>query len=152
VDPTNKLGNYNVTINNGTLTIQYASGGTCNGDVGHQVLQPINVVNANYVGMSVFKLGSTVPVKFRVCDANGNSVGSPTPVVTSFTVTAEASQSVSVNETTVSLAADTAFRWDATAQQWVYNLSTKGMSTNMRYHGHIALNDGSAIDFYYGLR
>ena len=33
-------------------------------------LQPINVD-----GSSVFKLGSTVPTKFRVCDYYGNSVG-----------------------------------------------------------------------------
>ena len=65
---------------NGTLKVQYATGGTCNGDVGHTILQPINADVS-----SVFKLGSTIPTKFRVCDANGVSIGT-TGVVASFTI------------------------------------------------------------------
>src|ERR1051326_6101331 len=44
------------------------------------ILPPINPD-----GPSVFKRGSTVPVKFRVCDAAGQSVGTP-GLVTSFTM------------------------------------------------------------------
>ena len=31
--------------------------------------------------MSVFKMGSTVPTKFRVCDANSVSIGTPGIVI-----------------------------------------------------------------------
>ena len=40
------------------------------------MLQPINSD-----GTSVFKQGSTVPIKFRVCDAAGHSIGGSTAVV-----------------------------------------------------------------------
>src|SRR5205823_1014556 len=59
--------NYDGTAS-GTLNVQYLNGGTCNGDAGHQILQPVNAD-----GSSVFKQGSVVPLKFRVCDAGGHS-------------------------------------------------------------------------------
>ena len=61
------------------LTITYAApSSTCSGGAGHQILQPINID-----GSSVFKQGSTVPAKFRVCDASGNSLGTPGVVTSS---------------------------------------------------------------------
>ncbi len=72
------LGNYAITYIDGTMFVQYATGGTCYGGPGHTILQPINAD-----GTSVFKQKSTVPAKFRVCDAYGNSIGTP-GVVTSF--------------------------------------------------------------------
>ena len=41
--------------------------GNCSG--GHMILPPINADNS-----SVFKVGSTVPVKFTVCDAGGQPI------------------------------------------------------------------------------
>ena len=56
-----------------TYGVVYATGGTCLGSPSHQILQP---VNANWqTDLSVFKQGSTIPAKFRVCDANGLSIG-----------------------------------------------------------------------------
>src|SRR5207245_1590528 len=49
---------------------------------GHTILQPVNAD-----GTSVFKQGSTVPLKFMVFDANCNSVGTA-GVVTGMTLTA----------------------------------------------------------------
>src|SRR5436190_24144353 len=54
-------------------TFHYSTG-ACLGQPGHVVLQPVNGDDS-----SVFRSGTTVPVKFRVCDANGVSVG-PTSV------------------------------------------------------------------------
>lgn len=73
--------NHLITFQTGTLTISYASGGTCNGEAGHAILQPINPD-----GTSISKQGSTVPAKFRVCDANGQSIGTP-GVVADFRLT-----------------------------------------------------------------
>jgi hypothetical protein len=67
------LSNYSITNAGANFSIVYASGGLCLGDLGHSILQPINASGT----MSVFKLGSTVPTKFRVCDANGVSVSPP---------------------------------------------------------------------------
>src|SRR2546422_3463306 len=76
-DPNAKLGNYTVAPTNGNLTLPYAQGGICLASPGHQILQPVNAD-----GSSVFKKGSTIPVKFRVCDANANPIGGAGQVVT----------------------------------------------------------------------
>jgi len=127
--------------------VVYASGGTCYGAAGHQILQPINAD-----GTSVWKQGSTVPAKFRVCDASGTSVGIP-GVVSSFRLTNIISGTVTaVDETVVSTTPDTAFRWDSTNQQWIFNISTKSLAAGSTYVYTITLNDGTTIVFQYGLR
>jgi hypothetical protein len=128
-------------------TVVYASGSSCLGSPSRGILQPVNAD-----GSSVFKQGSTVPAKFRVCDANGNSIGTP-GVVTSFTAASSSNASASiVNETIVSTTPDTAFRWDAAAQQWIFNISTKGLKAGLRYNYTVGLNDGSQITFSFTLR
>jgi hypothetical protein len=139
-------GNYSFTLVNGNLSITYAPPGTCNGDAGHTILQPINVD-----GTSVFKQGSTVPAKFRVCDANGRSIGQA-GVVQSFDSTVMNGTPGGVNETIVSTTPDTAFRWDSTSQQWIFNISTKNLSANHTYIYVITLNDGSQITFRFALK
>ena len=49
--------------------------GSCSGGpIGNPILQPVN-----NDGSSTFKQGSTVPLKFRACDANGNFQSDPRP-------------------------------------------------------------------------
>ena len=142
------LSNYAITYTNGTLSVVYASAGKmCGGDYGHVILQPINAD-----GSSNFKQGSTVPAKFRVCDANGNSIGTA-GVVTSFRLvqTINGTNSPTVDESVDSTTPDTAFRWDPTGQQWIFNISTKSLSTHTTYVYAITLNDKSTISFQYGL-
>jgi hypothetical protein len=145
--------NYNSVLNiKRTIEVLYQSGGICYGGAGHQILQPINASGT----MSVFKMGSTVPTKFRVCDANGASIGTP-GVVTSYGLAAAASSpSITVDEDSYSTTPDTAFRWDSTGQQWIFNQSTKNNpslnKTGVTYFFTINLNDGSSIYFQYGLK
>jgi len=47
---------------------------------------------------------------------------------------------------------DTAFRWSSSDQQWIFNISTKSLTANMTYYYRITLNDGSTIEFHYGLK
>jgi hypothetical protein len=139
--------NYSFTFASGTLSIVYLSTGSCLGQPGHQILQPINVD-----GTSVIKKGSTVPAKFRVCDAAGNSVGVP-GVVTSFKLVQIISGTVTnANEDVTSTTPDTAFRWDSTDKQWIFNISTKVLNANQTYVYEITLNDGSTISFRFGVR
>ena len=142
-------GNYNlVSVAATTASITYAAAGaSCVGSAGHTILQPINVD-----GSSVFKQGSTVPAKFRVCDANGNSVGTA-GVVTSFkqVQTLNGVEST-VNETPDSTTPDTAFRWSASDQQWIYNLTTKSLTAGRTYTYRVMLNDGTSFDFKFGLK
>ncbi len=140
--------NYSLTYVGANLTITYASTGYCLTSVGHQVLQPINPD-----GTSVFKQKSTVPAKFRVCDANGASIGTP-GVVSSFKLIQKISGTEvdTVNEPVDSTTPDTVFRWSATDQQWIFNINTKNLSANTTYVYLITLNDGTTIQFQFGLK
>jgi hypothetical protein len=57
-----------------------------------------------------------------------------------------------VDEAVSSTNPDTAFRWDPTDQQWIFNTSTKNLAANKTYVYTITLNDGTNIVFQYGLR
>jgi len=149
--------NYTTAYVPGTLKILYAPAGTaCAGDVSKTILQPVNAD-----GTSVWKAGRTVPVKFKVCDANGVSIGTP-GVVSSFMLTGIWNGTLDpVDETVAATNVDTAFRWDGTL--WIFNLSTSGLSAGNTYIYTIALNDGTIVtgttlagsgnaSFQYGLR
>ena len=143
--------NYSIVYNNiGKLTVTYAAvGGICDGDVGHQILQPI-------MSGSVFKSNSTTPAKFRVCDAKGVSIGTP-GVVSSFVLVSVTNGTVTTADETVgSTTPDAAFRWDPTGQQWIFNISNSSLATsfgtNKTFTFLITLNDGTIIPFQYGLR
>jgi hypothetical protein len=139
--------NHNSNSATKTFTILYSTG-SCLGSSGHTILQPINSD-----GSSVWKSGSTVPAKFRVCDASGNSISST--VVQSFYLVSIISGTVVTNpdETPNSTTPDTAFRWSAAPDsQWIFNINTKGLAANSTYVYQITLNDGSVIQFQYGLK
>jgi hypothetical protein len=86
-------------------------------------LQPINPD-----GTSIFRLGSTVPVKFQLTGGAANI----TNLVATLTV-AKTSNNVtgSYNEATSNAASDSGstFRYDATSNQYIFNMSTSNLST-----------------------
>ena len=88
-------------------------------------LQPINSD-----GSSVFKAGSVVPVKFKL---TGASAGITNLVARLSSTKVSGSVPGPVNEATSSGTANTGntFRYDPVAKQYVFNLSTKGMSTGV---------------------
>jgi hypothetical protein len=150
VNATDAAGNSATPVTN-NYSIMYATGGMCAGSVGHAIRQPINLD-----GSSVFKLGSTVPTKFAVCDANGVSIGTPGVVTNYYLVGVGSNQGLTVDEDVYSTTPDTAFRWDPTGLQWIFNQSTKNNvslnHTGAIYYFAINLNDGSSISFQYGLK
>ena len=130
-----------------TVSVQYAtSGSNCKGVPGHQILQPINVD-----GSSVFKQGSTVPAKFRVCGSDGDPIGT-TGVVTSFRLIKIIDNGTvsNVNEAVLSTTPNTEF--SAGGQQWIFNISTKELKADRTYVYLIMLNDGSTIQFQFTLK
>lgn len=60
--------------------------------------------------------------------------------------------SSTVNEDVASTTPDAAFRWDMTAQQWIFNISTKNLTGGKTYIYTITLNDSSVIEFQFGLK
>jgi hypothetical protein len=121
-----------------TITITY---GACSVGVGPGgvILPPINSD-----GTSVYnrKGGSTIPVKFTVCDAFGNPISSPTAIFAgtggSLTMLSEVRGTVTVvNETTTNDIPDVAFRW--TGSQWIFNMATTNLSQGSTYTFRINL-------------
>jgi probable HAF family extracellular repeat protein len=139
--------NYAIGYVNGTLTVGYALAGNCLAGPGRTILQPLNVD-----GTSVFKRGSTVPAKFRVCDANGVSVSAAGTIALFRLIQTQAGTVTSVNEPVESTTPFNEFRWDATGQHWIFNMSTKGLSANTTYTYRVSLADGTWLDFRFGLR
>jgi len=139
---------------NGTLTIGY---GTCSGpNPSGQIQQPINAD-----GSSVFKKGSTVPVKFTVCDANGSPIG-PDPSAVFATgygsvtmITYSRGTVNGVNETTYTDIPDSAFRW--ATDKWIFNMATGNLQAPATYTFRINLkgplaNGNSYIEFTIGTK
>jgi len=143
--------NYNSATKTVTISVLYLGISTsCDGDAGHQILQPINAD-----GTSVWKQGSTVPAKFRVCDVNGNSIGTAGVVANFFVYQTKNGTVTNVDETNITSTNSLYWNFDPTGQQWIFNIGTKTgavSSPNTTYWLEIDLNDGSKILFEFGLK
>ena len=113
-----------------------------------EVSQPINPD-----GSSVFKAGSTVPVKFSLTDHAGAPVGTATPTISYTGFDPEAVVGDQVVEPVISAPATggTQLRWDASAGQYVFNLSTKTLKAGT-YKLIISLDDGKRYSAVITLR
>ncbi|MFA6494531.1 MAG: PxKF domain-containing protein, partial [Candidatus Paceibacterota bacterium] len=120
-----------------TYSVRYDYGG---------ILQPINAD-----GKSIFKLGSTVPVKFRIKYADGNFISTATANI----YVNKISNGVLGTETeAVSTSAATSgnlFRYDTIGNQYVFNLATKPLSVGT-WQIRIAIDDGTSKTVTISLR
>lgn len=100
-------------------------------------LQPINTD-----GSSIFKLGSTIPVKFQLKDPQGNYFTTAIAKI----YTAKIADGVTGTEVeAVSTSAATTgnlFRYDSTSNQYIFNLSTKSLSKGT-WQIKVILDDGT---------
>ena len=111
------------------------------------MLQPINAD-----GSSIFKLGSIVPVKFRLT-AESAAISDATAKL----YVAQVSNGIAGPEAeAVSTSAATAgnlFRYDADSDRYVFNWSTKALQTGMgTYQLRIDLGDGTTNTVFVSLR
>jgi hypothetical protein len=125
--------------------------GACSVGAGGIILPPINSD-----GTSVYnrKGGSTIPVKFNVCGANGAPLTDPALVFAgtggSLTMTGAIRGTITVvNETTTNEIPDAAFTWDG--QQWHFNMATMNLNSGYTYTFTINLAYGS-IKFVVGVK
>jgi hypothetical protein len=134
---------HTASSNSKTFTIAYRWDG---------FLQPINDT-AHQIGLSVsvFKGGSTVPVKFQIKKADGTVVQSATAPLWS-TPQLLGAMSTSVDELVYSDPASSGntFKWDGT--QYGYNWSTKGVAAGNWYRISAQLDDGTVQSVVIGLR
>lgn len=159
---TSSVGAHTATIPAGVATdnVGHASAqATCTYTVGYNwngFLQPINDT-AHFVGetTSIFKAGSTVPVKFQLTDYYGNVVQAATSPVWLAPVRGNALVSAaSVDETVYSTTATAGgvFRWDSTSQQYIYNWNTAKSQGGYYWRIGVVLDDGSTHTVSIGLK
>jgi len=144
--------NYTITFVNGTLKITF---GTCTGSTpGGVILPPINSD-----GTSVYKrkAGSTIPVKFTVCGANGQPISDPYAVFLNYptggqlTMLSERRGTIdNVNEAGTNDVPDVAFTFSG--DHWQFNMATTNLNAPSTYTYKINLADGSGITFVVGTK
>jgi hypothetical protein len=103
-----------------------------------EVRQPIN-----RDGSSTFRAGSVVPVKFQVTDWDHEPVATATARLARVRTYDGEYNPEEVAEAVTNVAATTGdiFRYDSREQQYIYNLSTRGMAPGT-YQLFIGLDDG----------
>jgi exosome complex RNA-binding protein Csl4 len=153
--PTNTT-NYNSATKTVQINVTY---GTCSGSTpGGVILQPINADNT-----SVFpKAGRTVPVKFTLCNANGDPIFDPNAVFAtgygSITLINTVRGTVTlVDENGAYDIPDTAFRYSNGI--WIFNMATSNLSSGNTYTFRINLKAkptptalGPYIEFRIGIK
>jgi hypothetical protein len=117
-------------------------------------LQPINDT-AHQVGtaVSIFKAGSTVPVKFRLQTTSGALLQTTTAPV--WLVPAQGGAMTAPVDETVYSATPTgggSYRWDSSGQQYIYNWGTSKLQANRFWRIGVQLDDGNTYFVNIGLR
>ena len=121
-------------------------------------LQPINDTGhvttcGTSCVVSVFKGGSTVPVKFQLKDAAGNIIQANAAPVWLGPAKGNAT-TAPIDEATFADPIDTTstFRWDATDQQYHFNWGTPKTGAGFYWKIGVDLDDGSRYTVDVGLR
>jgi hypothetical protein len=116
-------------------------------------LQPINDTAHQQGATSVFKAGSTVPVKFQLKSADGTVVQAKNAPKWLSPAAATDAAPPSVNESVYTDTESTGptFRWDAASRQYIYNWSTKDAKVGT-YRIGVQLDDGQTYYVTIGLR
>jgi hypothetical protein len=117
-------------------------------------LQPINdTAHTASSTLSVFKGGQTVPVKFQLKNAAGQVVQANSAPVWMVPAKGNATSSA-VNEDAFSATGDSGstFRWDSSAQQYIYNWNTASGQAGYYWKIGVKLDDGQTQYVDVGLR
>lgn len=107
-------------------------------------LQPINdTAHQTDQSVSVFKAGSTVPAKFQLKKADGTVVQANTPPAWLTSVKGSATTST-VDESvyTEPATSGSSYRYDSTAQQYIYNWGTAKNGAGYYWRIGVTLDDG----------
>lgn len=128
--------------------VRYATG-DCAGAAGHTILPPVAAD-----GSSRFKHNETITLRFRVCDADGGSIGTP-GVVTgdgAAVLVVDAGAPVNVAKAKKALRDPTPFAWEASSQSWVASLDLKDHDHGEAYTYTIPLDDDTSIQFSFSVK
>ncbi len=129
----------------GSLTISYRFDG---------FLQPINdTAHQSGQSLSVFKAGSTVPFKIQLKKSDGTALQSTNPPIW-LSPQKGSVMSQSIDESIYSDPGTTGneFKKDPVSKQYIYNWSTRGLSSGYWYKIFVKLDDGNVYSVIIGLR
>jgi len=117
------------------------------------VLPPLNDTAHQRCLLSVFKAGSTVPVKFQLKRADGTPVQAATAPVW-LTPVKGAATTAPVSATGISAAGDSGstFKYDAKARQYAFNWGTSKTAAGSTWVIGVRLDDGQTYTVNVGLR
>ncbi len=145
-------GSYNITVNvsddDGAAADAKTAAVSRNYAIG-AIQSPFNAD-----GTSVFKYGSTVPVKVRITDCANVSVTTLAPTIR-VGLASSTAPSTSINETVDSTsAADTTgvMRYDTTSSQYIYNMATKSLTDGDAKYVVKVADAGASVQQNFGLR
>lgn len=110
-----------VTDDDGGTGSAGLAGGFTTKNTPSALMQPINASGSR----STFKLGSTIPVKITVSDCSAHAVPTLSPTVTITRLDTQPDGTVNESPADATATNGLQMRWDATAGQYVYQLSTK---------------------------
>ncbi|MCK5683360.1 PxKF domain-containing protein [bacterium] len=103
-------------------------------------------------GTSIFKVGRTIPVKFKLSDCNGKSISNAAVSIAVYELTTglevlkelEADASGKANEYSL-------FRYDSEDEQYIYNLNTKSMVSGT-YRIDVMINNNESFSVNVSLK
>ena len=138
----------NSSSSTSSYTVRYGTG-KCLGSPGHAVLPPLKAD-----GSSMFRRGQNISVRFRVCDANGDSVGTPGVVAGTGTpiLVGKTNGSGGADESVISATGQAAFLWNPSSRIWEFDQSSSNLVPGVTYEYRIDLADGSIIEYQFSIR
>ena len=166
VTGTNVTGEFNDSYTGGVLLSSFDGGATWSGaangfDISFQTHVDVQAAY-NFIGFlppvrndgsSIFRSGRTIPIKFQLTAADASFITNAVATLQVFKITDVVLGTTEETIPDSSGASNTAniFRFDATTNQYIYNLSTAGYSAGT-YLLRVTLNDGTTHEGQVSIR
>jgi hypothetical protein len=140
-----------------TLTITDDDGGVgtktatvlTNYDIGAGILQPINYTGTR----SLFKYGSTIPVKIQIKDCDGSVATGLAPTIQVFWVSGTTPSGVEEVVSTSAADSGNVMRYSSGGMQYIFNLATRPLSDpTATYRLEITIQTGQVVTAEFGLK
>jgi hypothetical protein len=139
----------NINSMGATYNVQYST--SC----GRTILQPLEQVSDPLSLTKQYKVGSTLPIKFQLCDYYGNYIGTAVATLSISKVSSvtDSGDPTVVLDSGMSGSNGNTFRYDTTGQQYIFNLQTSsGTYSSGTYRLTVCLDDGTSIVTYFQLK
>ena len=100
-----------------------------------------------------FKMGSTIPIKFQLTDVQGVFITNASPSISWELISGGVPSGVVIDgDSSVAANTDSTFRYDPDSNQYIFNLSTKGLTAPATYRITVDLGGGTMQQINIGLK